>query len=224
MPKKKISIIIRCKNEERWIGYTIQSILDNIKIPEIIVVDNDSNDNSLNIVKSFAHDPKLTINEKYAKIKIIKIKDYSPGKALNKGVKAASGDIVIIISAHCVLKKINLKKSISDLEKFVCIFGNQIPIWNGNRIKKRYIWSHFTDQVVVNMYSDLEKRFFFHNAISIFEKKTLLKYPFDEYLIGKEDRYWVNYQIKNKKKSLYDPSIEVDHHYTAEGNTWRGLA
>ena len=98
MPKKKISIIIRCKNEERWIGYTIQSILDNIKIPEIIVVDNDSNDNSLNIVKSFAHDPKLTINEKYAKIKIIKIKDYSPGKALNKGVKAASGDIVIIIS------------------------------------------------------------------------------------------------------------------------------
>jgi rhamnosyltransferase len=224
MIKKKISVIIRCKNEERWIGYTIQSILDNIKSPEIIVVDNNSNDNSLNIVKSFVHDPKLTVNEKYTKIKIINIKDYSPGKAINKGVRAASGDIVIIISAHCVLKKINLKKTISDLEKFICIFGNQIPIWNGNKIKKRYIWSHFTDQVVVNMYSELEKRFFFHNAISVFKKKDLVKYPFDEYLVGKEDRYWVNHHIKKKKKSLYDPSIEVEHHYTAEGNTWRGLA
>jgi glycosyltransferase involved in cell wall biosynthesis len=224
MIKKKISVIIRCKNEERWIGYTIQSILDNIKSPEIIVVDNNSNDNSLNIVKSFVHDPKLTVNEKYTKIKIINIKDYSPGKAINKGVRAASGDIVIIISAHCVLKKINLKKTISDLEKFICIFGNQIPIWNGNKIKKRYIWSHFTDQVVVNMYSELEKRFFFHNAISVFKKKDLVKYPFDEYLVGKEDRYWVNHHIKNKKKSLYDPSIEVEHHYTTEGNTWRGLA
>ena len=224
MVKKKISVIIRCKNEERWIGYTIQSILDNIKSPEIIVVDNNSDDNSLNIVKSFVHDPKLTINEKYTKIKIINIKDYSPGKAINKGVRAASGDIVIIISAHCVLKKINLKKTISDLEKFICIFGNQIPIWNGNKIKKRYIWSHFTDQVVINMYSELEKRFFFHNAISVFKKKNLVKYPFDEYLVGKEDRYWVNHHIKNKKKSLYDPSIEVEHHYTTEGNTWRGLA
>jgi glycosyltransferase involved in cell wall biosynthesis len=224
MIKKKVSVIIRCKNEERWIGYTIQSILDNIKSPEIIVVDNNSNDNSLNIVKSFVHDPKLTVNEKYTKIKIINIKDYSPGKAINKGVRAASGDIVIIISAHCVLKKINLKKTISDLEKFICIFGNQIPIWNGNKIKKRYIWSHFTDQVVINMYSELEKRFFFHNAISVFRKKDLVKYPFDEYLVGKEDRYWVNHHIKNKKKSLYDPSIEVEHHYTTEGNTWRGLA
>jgi hypothetical protein len=74
------------------------------------------------------------------------------------------------------------------------------------------------------MYSELEKRFFFHNAISVFKKKDLVKYPFDEYLVGKEDRYWVNHHIKKKKKSLYDPSIEVEHHYTAEGNTWRGLA
>jgi rhamnosyltransferase len=223
--KNKISVIIRCKNEERWIGYSIQSILDNIKNPEIVVVDDNSNDNSIQIVKNFVHDPKLKIDsEKYAKIKIINIKDYSPGKSINEGVKAATGNIIIIISAHCVIKKINLKKSINDLKKFIGIFGNQIPVYNGSRLKKRYVWSHFVDEPVVNMFSELENRFFFHNAISIFNRQDLLKHPFDEHLSGKEDRYWINHHIKNKKKSLYDPSIEVEHHYTVAGNTWKGLA
>ena len=102
--------------------------MDNIKNPEIVVVDDNSNDNSIQIVKNFVHDPKLKIDsEKYAKIKIINIKDYSPGKSINEGVKAATGNIIIIISAHCVIKKINLKKSINDLKKFIGIFGNQIP-------------------------------------------------------------------------------------------------
>ena len=29
--------------------------------------------------------------------------------------------------------------------------------------------------------------------------------------------------IKNNKKILYDPSLEVFHHYTKEGNTWKGI-
>ena len=37
------------------------------------------------------------------------------------------------------------------------------------------------------MYSKLENRYFFHNAISLFQKKILLKYPFQEKLAGKED-------------------------------------
>ena len=36
-----------------------------------------------------------------------------------------------------------------------------------------------------------------------------------------KDRYWVNKLIKNKN-FLYDPSLEA-HHYTENGNTWKGL-
>ena len=53
------SVIIRNKNEERWIGHSIQSVIDKILRPEIIVVDNNSNDESLNIVRHFVHDPLL---------------------------------------------------------------------------------------------------------------------------------------------------------------------
>ena len=73
------------------------------------------------------------------------------------------------------------------------------------------------------MFSKLENRFFIHNAIAIYKKKILKKYPFDEHLTGKEDRYWANNVRKRKLNFLYDPSLEVIHHHTENGNTWKGL-
>ena len=74
------------------------------------------------------------------------------------------------------------------------------------------------------MFSKLENRYFLHNALAIFRKNTLIKYKFNEILAGKEDRYWANNQIKNKKKILYDPELKAIHHYTENGNTWKGMA
>ena len=73
------------------------------------------------------------------------------------------------------------------------------------------------------MYSKYEKRFFLHNAIALYNKKYLVKNPFDENLTGKEDRYWAQEVIKNNKSYLYDPKLEADHHYTENGNTWKGI-
>ena len=221
----KVTFIIRTRNEEKWLGYAIQSIIDRVYKPEIIVVDNNSTDNTLHIARYFIQDPLLNYppSKNYTKLKIFNINNYTPGGAINCGVKHASNEIIVVMSAHCTLEKINLKQHIKDLEKNVCVYGNQIPIWNGKRITKRYIWSHFINKRVQNMFSKLENRYFIHNAIAVYKKKTLKKYPFDEYLLGKEDRYWANNIIKKKLNFLYDPSLEVTHHYTENGNTWRGL-
>ena len=90
--KEKITVIIRSKNEEQFIGNCIQSVLDNIFKPEIIIVDNNSNDRTLEVVRYFMQDPFLkSKNEKnYTDIKIFRINDYTPGKALNLAVKNAS--------------------------------------------------------------------------------------------------------------------------------------
>jgi len=68
------SILIRTKNEERWIGHAIQSALDHIYKPEIIIIDNNSTDKTIEIVKFFVENPNLN-NEanNYSKIKILKI-------------------------------------------------------------------------------------------------------------------------------------------------------
>ena len=219
-----ISVIIRTKNEERWIGHTIQSVIDLLKKPEIIIIDNNSTDKTLHIVKHFQHDPEVEeIKSKYTKINIYKTDNYSPGKALNEGVNHATHDKILVISSHCVLKKFNLTKHIKSLEKHICVFGNQIPIWEGKKITKRYIWSHFSDKEVVNMYSDFENRHFLHNACALYNKNILIEKPFDENLTGKEDRYWANDRSKEGLTYLYDPEMVVEHHYTSNGNTWKGI-
>ena len=48
-----ISIIIRYKNEAQFIGFTLQSCLDFFGKPEIIVLDNNSTDDSMDVVQNF---------------------------------------------------------------------------------------------------------------------------------------------------------------------------
>ena len=48
---------------------------------------------------------------------------------------------------------------------------------------------------VSNLFSKLENRYFLHNALAAY-KKNIKKYPFDENLTGKEDRYWADKIIK----------------------------
>ena len=219
------SVVIRTKNEERWIGYAIQSVLDHLSKPEIIIVDNNSTDKTVEIVKFFSENPSLN-NEtnNYSKIKVLNINNYSPGRALNMGVRNASKKYIMIISAHCILRNFNEKDIIKDLEKNVCVFGNQIPVWNGKKITKRYIWSHFSNKKTKNMFSTLEKRYFLHNALAIYKKNTLKKIPFDENLTSKEDRYWANKIIKKKLNFIYEPELIAEHQYTIHGNTWKGIA
>ena len=61
-----VSVVVRCRNEERYIGYTIQSIYDYFGYDvEIIIVDNESTDNSIRVVNTF----------EYLNIKKVDIKD-----------------------------------------------------------------------------------------------------------------------------------------------------
>ena len=94
------SVIIRTKNEARWIGHCIQSILDNIPSNEIIIVDNNSNDRSLEIINMFKKNPNLEDNpSKYTDITNLTIDEYTPGKALNLGIANAKYDNILIISS-----------------------------------------------------------------------------------------------------------------------------
>ena len=221
----EFSVIIRCKNEERWIGHAIQSVIDFIPDNEIIIVDNLSTDKSLEVAKSFRRDPDLNGNsEHYTDVKIVTIDTYTPGLALNLGAQHASYDNILVLSSHCVIKKFDLAEICSGLKNYAGIFGNQIPLYQGKRISKRYLWKHFAEQKVEDMYSEMEERHFFHNAVSVFTKDMLMQFPFNENIIGKEDRYWATDVIGSGLHTLYDPdSLEVEHHYTSNGNTWKGV-
>ncbi len=221
---KNVSVLIRNKNEERWIGHAIQSALEFLDEPEIIVIDNRSIDDSLDIVRSFRHDPALEKEKKkYSTVLIDSITDYTPGKALNMGVKLATNSTILILSAHSVIKSLEGRNIEILLSKSSCVFGKQNPVYRGRKITPRYLWSHFGDEEILDMYSDLENRYFLHNAACFYNKSALLELPFDENITGKEDRIWAKNCISSGLHYIYTPSFVVDHHYTQAGNTWRGV-
>jgi glycosyltransferase involved in cell wall biosynthesis len=211
----KISIILRNRNEGEYIGFAIQSCLDHFDKPEIIVVDNGSTDDSLQTVNLF---------KDRTKIKVVSINDYSPGKSINLGVESASNDLILVLSAHSQITKMNISKVIEGLKDNVAIFGNQTPIYKGKKITKRYIWSHFKNSIIKDMYSEIEDRHFLHNAFCFYDKTFLMRNPFDETLSGKEDRYWARDMINQGYHFLYNgKDLMCNHYWTTNGATWKGM-
>tara|TARA_B110000014_G_C19922245_1_gene477134 strand:- start:130 stop:774 length:645 start_codon:yes stop_codon:yes gene_type:complete len=212
----KVSVIMRCNNEERHIGYAIQSVLDFLPESELIIVDDNSVDNSREIISLF--------KTRNYPIKIIDLETkYTPGATINLALKECKNDIVLILSSHCEIRSLDLINVSNSLKKYKCVFGKQIPIYQGKKINPRYIWSHFIDKKVINMYSKIEDRHFLHNAFAFYDRKYLLKNQFDEFYVGKEDRFWARDLVKAGEQFLYDPSISVNHFWTSNGATWKGI-
>jgi len=209
-----VTVLIRCHNEERHIGYAIQSVTEFLPSASILIIDNESEDSSMDIARSFLGRCEISIN---------RIDKYTPGRALNMGVHLASTPFLLILSAHCELTRFDNKTLDACVTSHGAVFGKQIPIWRGKKITPRYIWSHFGDDRVQDMESSIENRPFFHNACSLFTRGALIKQPFREDIHGKEDRYWAADRLKNHGHYVYQPALECRHHYTENGATWKGL-
>ena len=209
-----LSIIIRNRNEAEYIGFALQSVCDFAPQAEVIVVDNNSTDDSLNVVSLFSD--RLNI-------KTVTIEDYTPGRSINLGVQNATKDYILVLSAHCQITDVDFNSVKLLLDSNKAVFGQQNPIYRGKKITKRYIWSHFGEAEVTNMYSAIDDRFFFHNAFAFYTRETLIETPMPEIYSGKKDRYWAKDIVEAGGSYIYIPYIKVNHFYTGNGATWKGL-
>ena len=85
-----ISVIIPLYNKESSIAQTLQSVFSQEYSDfEIVVVDDGSTDNSVEIVEAICD----------SRIRLIKQENGGPSKARNTGVKYAKGDWVVMLDA-----------------------------------------------------------------------------------------------------------------------------
>ncbi len=196
-----VSIIIRTKNEEQWIEMCLRKISEQTyKNYELVIVDNQSTDKTLQKIRNYKH-------------KLVKIKNFIPGKAINLGIAKSTGEIVVCLSAHCIpVDKYWLKNLVKDLSKkqVGAVYGKQLPLPYSNPLDKRDLYNTFGDEKRVQ-----SKDTFFHNANSAFKKKIWKLIKFDEKLLHIEDRVWANELIKRKYKIVYEPKAQVYH--------WHGI-
>ncbi len=141
-----ITAIIPCYNAEKYIKETLESILNQtLKCKEIIVINDGSTDNTLNILKNFKD-----------KIKIITIKNSGVSIARNIGIKEVKSKYIAFCDADDLwdpqkneeqIKFIKEKKA-----KFVCtnakLIGNSAENFTPLKPKKNPI--HFEDLIFNN--------------------------------------------------------------------------
>ena len=116
----KVSIITVSYNSESTIGDTIKSVISQTyKNIEYLIIDGNSVDNTLNIIKKY--------NSKI--YKIVSENDNGIYDAMNKGINLATGDIIAILNSDDVYSNVNVINNV--VEKFKqnsisCLYGDLV--------------------------------------------------------------------------------------------------
>jgi rhamnosyltransferase len=203
----RISIVIRTLNEAKYLDQLLSSIRQQ-QTPgmevESVLIDSGSTDGTLPIAER--HGCVITH---------ISREEFSFGRSLNRGCEAASGDILVFISGHCVpvdtdwLRRlcVPIKEGVVDYS-----YGRQLGGPD----------SRFSECQIFGKYFPAESRlpqqgFFCNNANSAIARSAWQTHRFDEELTGLEDMELAKRLCAAGGKIGYVADAAV-YHYHAE--TW----
>jgi len=194
----QLSIIIRTKNEEDFIGKTLFSVFHQKgDYPfEVIIIDSGSTDRTLDIAGTY-------------EVKILNIspEEFTYGYALNYGIRESAGEIICLLSAHCIPAD---EQWLSEMIKPItdgtahATYGRQIPVKGVNPFEEVSLNKHFPETDIK------DGRVPFSNANCAFIRKMWEKVHFDETLTSWEDYLWYML-LKDTCTFKYCPEAVVSH-------------
>lgn len=205
--KTKVSIIIRTLNEARHLPDLLASIARQRAREmdvQTVVVDSGSTDGTLE------HATRAG-----CAITHISREAFSFGRSLNMGCEAASGDILVAISGHCV-------PTSEDWLQALCnpIIAGQVDYSYGRQVGGPD--SHYSECRLFERYYPLQSQvpqsgFFSNNANSALARNAWDRYRFDEDLTGLEDMDLARRLCADGGKVGYVAEACVFHHHA---ETW----
>jgi len=197
--KPTVSVVIRTLNEAKHLGSLIAGIKRQRDVDaEIVVVDSGSTDTTVEIAASFD-----------ARIIHIAAKDFSFGRSLNRGVAAATGEIVVAASAHVY--------PIGDtwLADLVAPFGDpETALSYGRQIGDED--SAFSERMILATWfpakSEPNQRHpFCNNANAAIRKSVWERIRYDEDLTGLEDLDWAKRAMAAGHRVAYVSTATIVH-------------
>jgi rhamnosyltransferase len=202
-----ISIVIRAKNEEQYLGEVIRALLaqDESEEFEILVLDSGSADRTLEIARSLP-----------VRIEEIPARSFTFGRALNLGMKLAQGRIIVYVSAHCTpTTHAWLRELVTPLRQEptkVATYGRQEPRPGTNPFEEGGLYNAFPADTTRSPAA------LFSNANCAIRRHVLEARPFDEALEFAEDLVW-RLQFKSQQ-ICYVPSASVYHTHPLNLRYW----
>lgn len=197
----EVSVVVRTLNEARH----LPALLDGIArqtLPsraEVVVVDSGSTDGTLQIARDRAD-----------KVVEIPPRDFSFGRSLNLGIRAASGRLIVIASAHT--RPVDgqwLESLLEDLRR-----RSEVAMTYGRQIGAET--SKFGEALDFDRFfgpapREITDHFFANNANSAIRRELWELVPFDEALPGLEDIAWARHWRRRGRAITYAHRAAIFH-------------
>lgn len=200
----KISVIVPVYNAEKYLSKCIESILaQTYQNIEIILVNDGSKDNSLQVCNDYA----ILDN----RIIVINQENGGPSKARNSGIDAATGQYLGFVDSDDTINKNMyelLLKNMLETESQISMIGMQYCFING---KKRVYYEAGEKRVIFQ--KEMMDIFWKNRIITfapvdkLYSREAIGEIRFDTQIKMCEDQKFVYQVMKNVNKSVYDPSI-----------------
>ncbi len=201
-----VSVVLRCRNEAASIGAVLDGIFAQQGAPvfEVVALDSGSTDATPAVL---ARHP--------VRVEPLAPERFSYGRALNRGVTVAQGDIVVFLSAHCrPLGTAWLRRLVAPFARpaVVGAFGRQLPVPRVNPIEAITTVRNFPPVPPPGVR--------FSTANGAVRRATAVARPFDEEVAIAEDHVWAC-RLDPAEQIIYVPDAAVGHSHPMSLAHWR---
>lgn len=199
----RVSIVIRTLNEAKHLDELLTTISRQVTRGlsyEVIVVDSGSSDATTEIAERHG-----------CRLLHIAREEFSFGRSLNIGCEAAQGDLLVIVSGHCVpidqhwLQQL-CQPLVDDLAAYS--YGRQLGGERSHFSEKRILAKYYPKQV-----GHGQNEYFCNNANAALRYEDWEKLRFDEEVTGLEDMALAKRLVTNGRRVKYVPEAIVYHYH-----------
>jgi rhamnosyltransferase len=197
----QVSVVIRARDEAGAIGAVLDRLAEQTLLPEVIVVDSGSRDGTLAEVRAR---PTVRLLE-------LPAAQFTFGRALNLGAAAASGAVVVALSAHALPPDRGWIARVAAWfadERVACVFGETVdpafvPLDGPFRQDAAHARAH--------------PLWGYGNGSGGFRAAWWRERPFREDLPGAEDREWAMAVLAaHDAVCVLDPALVVAHDHSRD--------
>lgn len=208
---KKVTILMPCFNEEATIAIILERVLKASVLgleKEIIVVDDGSTDKSFAILNTYAD----------RAIRLIHLeKNRGKGAAIEAGLKAATGDILLLQDADLEYDPAEYEKLLKPIldNKADVVYGSRFITESAHRVL--YFWHSVGNRFLTllsNMFNDINLTDM-ETGFKVFRKSILTHLTFQENRFGFEPE--ITAKIAKKRCRIYEVGISYHGRTYEEG-------